>query len=180
MTQSPLPKQNTSLPKNPKVHDFKARFGVVPDTPPPKMTRLQARRAKRKRFRAGMIAFSVMLGVAGGSAFLIAQDFQGFARFFKSSVTASEGVPKQQAATPQTGTAPQKKIAAAAPAPVPEAQPQAQQQAGTATVSQPAPEPAPQPEQQVAADPGQVAALQLPPPTPPPFRRRCAMASSII
>jgi len=37
-----------------------------------------------------MIAFSVMLGVAGGTAFLIAQDFQSFASFFKPAAVSKQ------------------------------------------------------------------------------------------
>lgn len=193
MSQSPLPKSP------PKVHDFKARFGVEPDPPPkPKMTRLQARRVKRKRMRAGMVAFAVMLGVAGGTAFLIGQDYQGFAALFSSAVASARTTASGEAQkTAEAASTPLKKsstaespvllpepaqvpvqAAAPPPPPVPVSPPVPVQEVAE---TPPPPEPAPAVAQAVAEAPpgaapagenaaadGTVAAAEAPPDPPPP------------
>lgn len=164
MTPSPTQKPNPG--QNPKVHDFKSRFGVVPDSPPPKLTRLQARRAKRKRVRTGMIAFSLMLGIAGGTAFLIAQDFDQVASFFKpqpatKQVQTAEATPPPPPSAPLVKTTteespvllPQATAPAPAVAPPPKPAP-----AATVVAETPAAVPPPAPEPAVAPAPSAVAA----------------------
>ncbi|MBL8789915.1 MAG: SUMF1/EgtB/PvdO family nonheme iron enzyme [Rhizobiales bacterium] len=158
MTPSPTQKQNPN--PNPKVHDFKSRFGVVPDSPPPKLTRLQARRAKRKRVRMGMIAFSVMLGVAGGSAFLIAQDFESFASFFKPAATNRTQTAEAPSPSPPPSVPLNKTTTEESPVLLP--------QAATPPSAPAAPAPAPTPPASVAtAPPPQPVAPPVTVPTPP-------------
>ena len=95
MSQSPLPK---TPPKS--SQDYKARFGVVPNAPQPKMTRLQARRAKRKRFRLGMVVFALLLGTAAGTAFLIGQDFNRIGTMMQAAFPSQKSAPAPAPAAP--------------------------------------------------------------------------------
>ncbi len=143
MTHSPLPRPS------PKTQDFKARFGVVPDgpaAPQPKMTRLQARRAKKKRFRTGAVIFALLLGTAGAGAFLIGQDFQSVASFFKSKTSSVRAPLPEPPQAPAVAEAPPVVVPAPpppAPAEVPAAAVAPPPAADVATVSVPAPVAAP-------------------------------------
>lgn len=97
MSQSPIHKPVQRAP------DFKARFGVVPDAPPPKLTRLQARKQKRGRLRLGAIFFSLLLGSAGSAAFFVAKDMKGFATLFSrgaSEISTPAKIAQAPAAAP--------------------------------------------------------------------------------
>lgn len=164
MTHSPLPHTAANKPvaskPEPRVPpDFKARFGVVPEGPQPKMTRLQARRAKRKRMRTGMVAFALLLGTVGATAFLVAQDFRWAAETFKSVIATV--MPPAKA--PETAPAPVVAAAPLAPAPAPVSQPASTFAEAAPPLAEPLPPPAnPAPVAVAAAPPSDVA------PTPEP------------
>ena len=180
MSQSPLPK---TPPKS--SQDYKARFGVVPNAPQPKMTRLQARRAKRKRFRLGMVVFALLLGTAAGAAFLIGQDFNRIGSMMEAAFPSQKSAPapapptKVAEAPPAAPATPQKPVAVAeeTPPPSPVAPVDDASTAGSPVVAEepvtpepvtpepvtPEPEPAPAP---VVADAEPVAAAPVPAPPP--------------
>ncbi len=150
MLQSPNPRLQQKSP------DFKTRFGVVPNSVPPKLTRLQARRAQRKRYTWGAVLFSLLLGTTAAAAFLVGQDVDNITAFFKSSkLPVASAPPPKVAEAPPAAAAPPAVIAESAPAAAP---------AAVAPVAEPAPVvPAPAPEM-AAAEPVAV----LPPPVEAP------------
>ena len=102
MTPSPTQKQNPG--QNPKVHDFKSRFGVVPDSPPPKLTRLQARRAKRKRYppilRQDREIIIRRAPIHFRSAWALAERYEALLRAYNDPLPYARRLSRQLHATP--------------------------------------------------------------------------------
>jgi len=177
MTQSPTHKPAQRAP------DFKARFGVVPDTPPPKLTRLQQRKQKRGRFTLGAIVFSLLLGSAGSAAFFIAKDMKSYTALLGGApdmpAAAEEKVAEAPPVAPinKSTTAespvllpdPAPVVAAVAaaapeaePAPIVESPPAAVATPVVEPVSLPAPQPPPEPVVVAASPPAPVVVVEAP------------------
>lgn len=151
MTQSPIHKPVQRAP------DFKARFGVVPDTPP-KLTRLQQRKQKRGRFTLGAILFSLLLGSAGSAAFFIAKDMKSYTALFGGALgkpPAEEPVAESPPVAPIN-----KSTTAESPVLLPEPEP-------APVAAAPAPAPVVEPEP-VVAPPATIVVEPVVPPPPQP------------